>query len=167
MKNKMGRPPMPKGTATKVVFAVKLSRTDSKAIEARIKESGQTKSEWMREALLTNWRRFPVNCPEALTKYEGKKVMFRIEHRGDLKGFLGEFLVRRLYPDPATYVSVVCRGLRLPGDPANTLGYSFHLSQAHVDSIIPVSDPDAAFEIQLPFLARHYRPDISPRPPAS
>jgi hypothetical protein len=51
MKNKMGRPPMPKGTAKKIVVAAKLSSEDVKAIEGSIKQTGQKKSEWIRGAL--------------------------------------------------------------------------------------------------------------------
>ena len=52
MKTKMGRPKLPKGTANTVLFAFKLASKDAAVIDAAIKKSGQTKSEWGREKLL-------------------------------------------------------------------------------------------------------------------
>lgn len=164
----MGRPKVPKSEAKSVLRGALFAPDEAETVDRTIKESGLDKSKWIREKLIDAsipyQRRFPVDCSEAKKKYDEQPVIFRIEINGELKGYLGKFIVHRYYPDPFAYVSVELEGFRLPTDPPNTAGYSFHLSQAHLDSIIPVSDPEAKFEIQIPFLARHHIPNASPLP---
>lgn len=50
---KMGRPPMPKGTAKGVLFAVRVAQIEADKIYQAIKKSGVPKPEWARRALLT------------------------------------------------------------------------------------------------------------------
>ena len=52
MKNKMGRPKLPKGTANTVLFAVKIAAKEAEKIQAAIKKSGLTKPDWARNALI-------------------------------------------------------------------------------------------------------------------
>src|ERR1022692_4560612 len=56
MKNKMGRPPLPQGTAKQLLVATKLSGENSKIIAQDIKESGKSKSEWLRDAAMEKAR---------------------------------------------------------------------------------------------------------------
>lgn len=49
---KMGRPPMPKGTAKGVLFAVRVAQVEADRIAQAIKRSGIPKPEWARQALL-------------------------------------------------------------------------------------------------------------------
>jgi hypothetical protein len=53
MKNKMGRPKLPKGTANTVLFAVKIAANEAEKIQAAISRSGLTKPEWARNALIS------------------------------------------------------------------------------------------------------------------
>jgi hypothetical protein len=53
MKKKMGRPPLPKGTAKGVLFAVKIAANEADKIQSAIKRSGLKKPEWARNALLS------------------------------------------------------------------------------------------------------------------
>jgi hypothetical protein len=56
MKKKMGRPRLSqKGVA--VVFSVRLPPEEAKAISAAIRASGQTKSDWVRDAILAAGRK--------------------------------------------------------------------------------------------------------------
>jgi hypothetical protein len=52
MKNKMGRPKMPKGTANSIVFSVKIAANEVAKIQQAIKKSGLTKPVWARNALI-------------------------------------------------------------------------------------------------------------------
>jgi hypothetical protein len=52
MKNKMGRPKMPKGTAKAVLFAVRIAANEADKIQHAIKKSGLTKPDWARNALI-------------------------------------------------------------------------------------------------------------------
>jgi hypothetical protein len=171
MSNKVGRPKVPKSKSKTVLRGALFASTEVKSVDLAIDKSGQDKSKWIREKLIEAstpyHKKFPVNCPDAKKKYDGEKVLFRIEIEGELKGYAGKFVVHKYFGDPAEYVSVDLPGLRFLHDPPNTQGYSFHLSQAHVDSIIPVSDPEASFEVQLPFLSRHYIPNASPYSPSA
>jgi hypothetical protein len=45
---KMGRPKLEKGTANKVLFAVKIAANEAQKIHAAIQKSGMTKPEWAR-----------------------------------------------------------------------------------------------------------------------
>jgi hypothetical protein len=169
-KNKMGRPPLPKGKAKKVVFAVKLSSEDSKALEASAKESGQTKSELIRERLLGRPQRplhyyenFPVVCANAQELYGGnpdKIAVFQVEYRGKLHVLSGRFMV---HEQPGK-VFLVVRSYGSSEVPA----MDYCLDQEHVDSIAPLPElaPKAAYIIQEPFLS-HRRKQISAVPPDS
>jgi hypothetical protein len=59
MKSKMGRPPLPKGKAKGVLFAVRLAPNDARRVEGAIKRSGLTKPDWARGALLTAAKEAP------------------------------------------------------------------------------------------------------------
>jgi hypothetical protein len=52
MKNKMGRPKLPKGTANSVLFAVKIAANEADKIHQAIKKSGLTRPDWARNALI-------------------------------------------------------------------------------------------------------------------
>jgi len=52
MKNKMGRPRLPKGTANSIVFSVKIAANEAAKIQQAVKRSGMSKPEWARNALL-------------------------------------------------------------------------------------------------------------------
>jgi hypothetical protein len=52
-KTKMGRPPMPKGTAKGVLFAVRLAANEAEKIQSAIRKSGLEKPEWARNALIS------------------------------------------------------------------------------------------------------------------
>jgi len=52
----MGRPPMPKGTAKAVLFAVRIAGNEAGKIQQAIRKSGLTKPEWARTALLAATR---------------------------------------------------------------------------------------------------------------
>ena len=53
MKNKMGRPKLPKGEAKGVLIALRFTPLEAKQIDAAIKRAGQKKTQWMRNALLS------------------------------------------------------------------------------------------------------------------
>jgi hypothetical protein len=57
MKNKMGRPKLPKGTANTVLFAVKIAENEAEKIQLAIKKSGLKKPEWARNALISEAKR--------------------------------------------------------------------------------------------------------------
>ena len=52
MPKKMGRPPLPKGKALSVLFAVRLNPQEAARVGEAIKKSGRLKPEWLRWALL-------------------------------------------------------------------------------------------------------------------
>jgi hypothetical protein len=52
MSKKMGRPRLAKKDALKAVFAVRLRPEDVRAVSAAIRASGQTRADWLRNALL-------------------------------------------------------------------------------------------------------------------
>lgn len=161
MKNKMGRPIAgiePAG----IVFAARFTEEEAEALNNAIKQSGQSKSDWIRNGLLlhaiTNkppsYKRFPVNCANPF-QYRGKSALIGVQVGERLVGYKGDFIVRQGAPAGPFYVSLACRGLLFRDDPPNTGGRTFHLSQAHVDSIIPLSSAEADFEVQRPFLSRN------------
>jgi len=49
---KMGRPKLPKAKVRVILMQARVSPEESRAIEAAIKRSGDSKSEWIRKALL-------------------------------------------------------------------------------------------------------------------
>lgn len=53
MKIKMGRPKLPKGESKDILIGARFSLAESKLVDAAVKHSGQGKSEWIREKLLT------------------------------------------------------------------------------------------------------------------
>jgi hypothetical protein len=52
MKNKMGRPKMPKGTANSVLFAIRIAANEAHKINEAVKKSGMKRPEWARHALV-------------------------------------------------------------------------------------------------------------------
>ena len=52
-KPKMGRPPMPNGTAKGILFAFRIAKIEADKIQQAIKRSGMEKPEWARRALLS------------------------------------------------------------------------------------------------------------------
>ena len=52
MKKKLGRPKLPKGEAKSVLIAAKVSKDDWGKIQAAMKRSGLSESEWVRQAAL-------------------------------------------------------------------------------------------------------------------
>lgn len=52
MKNKMGRPKLPKDAAKGVLFAVRIAAAEADKIQQAIKRSGISKPDWARNALL-------------------------------------------------------------------------------------------------------------------
>jgi hypothetical protein len=57
MRKTLGRPPTPKAKAYQPGLSVRLVPADARKIEDAIRVSGLTKSEWIREALLSAARR--------------------------------------------------------------------------------------------------------------
>ena len=53
MKKKMGRPALPKNTARGVLIGARFSPGEAERVQNAVKESKQTKSEWIRTSLLT------------------------------------------------------------------------------------------------------------------
>lgn len=53
MKKKMGRPPVPKAKLRGILMQARVSPEENKAIIAAVKQAGDTKSEWIRKALLS------------------------------------------------------------------------------------------------------------------
>ena len=100
----------------------------------------------------------PVKCPDAQDRYDGKTVLFHLERDGSLISLKGTFIIHLDADSDCVCVDIEYRGHLEHFEPPNTLGYCFHLSQAHTDSIIPVSggQSGADFEVTVPFLARHY-----------
>jgi hypothetical protein len=52
MKNKMGRPALPKGEAKGEVFSVRVAANEAAKIGLAIRKSGLKKPEWARQALI-------------------------------------------------------------------------------------------------------------------
>jgi hypothetical protein len=57
MAKKMGRPPVPKAKALAEVFSVRLRRDEARQVSHAIHVSGQTKPDWLRDALLSAARK--------------------------------------------------------------------------------------------------------------
>ena len=49
---RMGRPPLPRGTARTEVFAMKLSAEERTALDEAAEKAGKPVTQWAREALL-------------------------------------------------------------------------------------------------------------------
>jgi DNA-directed RNA polymerase subunit RPC12/RpoP len=68
MNKKPGRPPVPKDKAKSVFIGAFVTPTEAKQINQGIAESGETKSEWMRSALLSEAASgriiLRLRCPE-------------------------------------------------------------------------------------------------------
>jgi hypothetical protein len=56
-KPKMGRPPLPKKEFRGEVFGVRLRPDEAREVQAAICESGQSKPDWLRSALLSAARK--------------------------------------------------------------------------------------------------------------
>jgi hypothetical protein len=52
MKNKMGRPPMPKGQAKGVLIGARFAPHEAKQVESAAKRAKAVKSEWIRTTLI-------------------------------------------------------------------------------------------------------------------
>lgn len=52
MTNKAGRPRLPKGKVRNIPISTRLLPEENKAILEAVKRSGETKSDWVRKALL-------------------------------------------------------------------------------------------------------------------
>ncbi len=107
----------------------------------------------MADIKLPNYKRFPLDCPDARKKYSGKKVAIKLHIAGELKLFLGEFVVHQFKPEGPQYISVHVNGRVSFDDPLDTSGWAFHLSEGHFASIVPVNDKKGEIEflIQEPF----------------
>ena len=57
MAKKMGRPPVAKAKALAEVFSVRLRRDEARQVWNAIQVSGQTKPDWLRNALLSAARK--------------------------------------------------------------------------------------------------------------
>ena len=53
MKNKMGRPPLPKGEAKGVLIGARFAPDEAKQVEQAVKRAKAVKSDWIRSALLS------------------------------------------------------------------------------------------------------------------
>jgi len=109
--------------------------------------------------------RIPVKYPggysEALKQCDGKSVLFQIERSEELIGLRGVF---QILPDPSSdsvYFDIEHKGRSLEWlSPPNALGFCFHLSQTHVDSIVvpqPSTDPElvADWLVRIPLFSHH------------
>jgi len=56
-KPKMGRPPLPKKEYRGEVFGVRLKPDEAREVNQAIRESGQTKPDWLRNALVSSARK--------------------------------------------------------------------------------------------------------------
>jgi hypothetical protein len=52
MKSKMGRPRLPKGETKDILIGARFSPDESRVVNSAVKRAGQSKSEWIRKALL-------------------------------------------------------------------------------------------------------------------
>jgi hypothetical protein len=113
-----------------------------------------------------NNTRFAVNCDEA-TQYCGKTVVFQVEEDGELHPHIGKFIIHQT--DDGLFVDVDYWEFHHQILPSIPQGWTVHLSQEHIDSIVPANDPRREVElaIQLPFLSRRYIPNTSNHPPLS
>lgn len=109
-------------------------------------------------------RRFPVKCDDA-NRYDGRNVVFQVEEDGELRPHRGKFIIHQT--DDGLFVDVEYWESHqiLHSTPQ---GWTVHLSQAHVDSVVPVSDSrqEVEFAIQVPFLFRHCISNTSNHPPS-
>jgi hypothetical protein len=108
--------------------------------------------------------------PEALKQFDGKTVLFQIERSEELIGLRGVF---QILPDPSSdsvYFDIEHKGRSLEWlSPPNALGFCFHLSQTHVDSIVipkPSTDPQlmADWLVRIPLFSHHRTPSNTNRP---
>jgi hypothetical protein len=100
----------------------------------------------MNHDISENLKKWPVNCPDARKKYDGKKVAIPVMVEGKKKLYLGRFVVRQFSPKGPQYVSVHIEGRIFSDDPPPPCGWAFHLSQDHVDSIVPANDEKGEIE---------------------
>jgi len=108
-------------------------------------------------------KQIPVECLNAVEKYNGQKVVLRCEVSRRLVTMQGVFRV-----DPASNEGAVCvdiDSLR-SDDPlldASNKDVRLHLSQSHVDSIAPANDPrkEVQWLVGLQFEASNRRAETS------
>src|ERR1035437_1191530 len=80
---------------------------------------------------------YPGGYKAALERYEGKNALFQIECDGKMMHLRGVFHV---LPDPSSgsiFVYIFHAGRIAASDPPDTAGYDIHLSQSHLDSVVP------------------------------
>jgi hypothetical protein len=108
---------------------------------------------------------FVVDCNSVI---DGQETIFYWEDRGEIVPLQGRFMVHQLEPGRGT-VDVECFDPRFRVSLATIGGMAFHLSQPHVDSIIPSELPNSSAKhmIQIPFLSRHYKPSTANHQAAS
>ena len=96
MNNKMGRPPLPKGQSKDVQLGVRFNPKDNNQIEKAVKESGQTKTEWVRNAAIAESKAPPiwVKSKWKAEELNGSLIEFRIDSPKRLLGGVGELKVR-------------------------------------------------------------------------
>ena len=106
-------------------------------------------------------KQFKVVCPNAFN-LRGKKVFYRIEIDQKIVSRSGTFQVHRV-GSPEMFLVDIDTFLR-ETDPPNSY-FLIHLSQAHIDSIVPAKQNDIGidFEVTRPFLCHQHIPDTPPR----
>jgi hypothetical protein len=97
MKNKLGRPKVGREAEKSEFVSARLTQGEIKPVETSANESHQSKSEWVRNAVISEVRRPPVWIkskwkPEELN---GKLVEFNLRSPNYRIEGVGEFLVRR------------------------------------------------------------------------
>ena len=92
----MGRPPLPKGQSKDVQLGVRFNPKDDNQIEKAVKESGQTKAEWVRNAAIAESKSPPiwVKSKWKAEELNGSLIEFRIDSPKRLLGGVGELKVR-------------------------------------------------------------------------
>ena len=103
---------------------------------------------------------YPGGYKAALERYEGKNALFQIECDGKMMHLRGVFHV---LPDPSSgsiFVYIFHAGRIAASDPPDTAGYDIHLSQSHLDSVVPgiFQEKGDHWEVQFPFGCRHHIP---------
>jgi len=102
--------------------------------------------------------KFPVRCPDALKKYNGKKAAFQAQCGDKYFELVGELVVHPM--GERFSIDLIFRGPPISEDsPLTPKGVAIHLSQECVESIIPaslsLSGDGVDFQVQMPFQFRH------------
>lgn len=111
------------------------------------------------------YRNFPVRLSESPSKFDDAKIIGWFYVRGQWQPRMGDFVIHRDSPSGPYYIE-----FRLfpeaQGVQQNWTSIAI-LSQAHVDSIVPINHPEAQFEIVERFQPRQGTQNSENRPPAS